>query len=143
MGLFKKKKDKSDMSFSKRSSEDIRPPSFPGSQKFELPSFPTYEPTMTDHSEIKNEVSREDYDDYEEERPIMQEDKAIFVKINKYKAAMDTLEVIKEKLKTAEIIIDELSKIREKEEAEFNEWQNSIQEIKNKLSQVDRNLFEV
>ena len=107
MGIFTKKKE----SFSKRSSDDIKPPTFPGSQKFELPNFPTYEPTMGNHMEIKNEVSRDDYEDYDEEKPVMQEDKAIFVKINKYKAAIDTLEVIKEKLKTAEIIIDELSKI--------------------------------
>ena len=46
-------------------------------------------------------------------------------------------------LKTAEIIIDELAKIRDKEEAEFNEWQNSIHEIKEKLAQVDKTLFEV
>lgn len=138
MGLFAKKKEKNfDFPVSKRS-EMIKPPSF--SDRMDIPNFPTYEPTLGNHTEIKNEISREDdYDD----RPILQEDKAIFVKINKYKAAIDTLEIIKEKLKTAEIIIDELAKIREKEEAEFSEWQNSIQEIKEKLSQVDRNLFEV
>ncbi len=133
MGLFTKKK-KFDFPVSRRS-ETIKPPRF----EEEVPSFPSYEPTLGNHMEIKEEIGREEEDD----RPILQEEKAIFVKINKYKAAIDTLEVIKEKLKTAEIIIDELAKLREKEEAEFNEWQNSIQEIKDKLSQVDRNLFEV
>ena len=134
MSLFGKKKDNS----SKRQ-EMIRPPSF-SEQRMDIPSFPTYEPTLANHREIKHEIDR-DYDF--EEKPIMQEEKAIFVKINKYKSAIDTLELIKEKLKTAEIIIDELAKIREKEEAEFSEWQNSIHEIKEKLAQVDRTLFEV
>ena len=134
MSLFGKKKDNT----SKRQ-EMIRPPSF-SEQRMDIPSFPTYEPTLANHREIKHEIDR-DYDF--EEKPIMQEEKAIFVKINKYKSAIDTLELIKEKLKTAEIIIDELAKIREKEEAEFSEWQNSIHEIKEKLAQVDRTLFEV
>ncbi|MEK6951389.1 MAG: hypothetical protein AABX29_00070 [Nanoarchaeota archaeon] len=134
MSLFGKKKDNT----SKRQ-EMIRPPSF-SEQRMDIPSFPTYEPTLANHTEIKHEIDR-DYD--YEEKPIMQEEKAIFVKINKYKSAIDTLELVKEKLKTAEIIIDELAKIREKEEAEFSEWQNSIHEIKEKLAQVDRTLFEV
>ncbi len=136
MALFGKKKD----TFASKRQEMIRPPSF-SDQRMDIPSFPTYEPTLANHTEIKHEIDREDYD--YEEKPVLQDEKAIFVKINKYKSAIDTLEIIKEKLKTAEIIIDELAKIRDKEEAEFSEWQNSIHEIKEKLAQVDKTLFEV
>jgi len=75
--------------------------------------------------------------------PHLEEEKAIFVQIDKYKEAIDTLEMIKEKLKTSQSILNELNELKKQEDAEFSEWQSNIEEIKEKLSVVDNNLFEV
>ena len=130
MALFKKKKD--DIK------QRIKPPTFPGLPEH---NFPTYEPTFPSSLDnIKRAV--QDFD--REERPLaIPEEKAIFVKVDKYKEAIDTLEIIKEKLKTAQAVLSELKELKRKEEAELEEWQNSINDIKEKLTLVDNNLFEI
>ncbi|MBI2507394.1 hypothetical protein HYV89_00385 [Candidatus Woesearchaeota archaeon] len=133
MALFKKKRD--DMK------QKIKPPTFPGLPEH---NFPTYEPAFPSSLDnIKRAV--QDIPDFErEERPLaIPEEKAIFVKIDKYKEAIDTLEIIKEKLKTAQAVLNELKELKRKEEAELEEWQGSINDIKEKLTLVDNNLFEI
>ena len=39
--------------------------------------------------------------------------------------------------------LNELKELKRKEESELEEWQNSIEDIKEKLNLVDNNLFEV
>ena len=106
-------------------------------------NFPTYEPTFPSSLDnIKRAVQDQDFD--REERPLaVPEEKAIFVKVEKYKEAIDTLEVIKEKLKTAQAVLNELRELKRKEEAELEEWQGAINDIKEKLTLVDNNLFEI
>ena len=130
MVLFKRKKEEI--------KQKIRPPTFPGLPEH---SFPTYEPTFPSSLDnIKRAV--QDFD-HEERSLAVPEEKAIFVKIDKYKEAIDTLEIIKEKLKTAQAVLNELRELKRKEEAELEEWQNSINDIKEKLTLVDNNLFEI
>jgi len=130
MALFKKRKD--DIK------QKIKPPMFPGLPEH---NFPTYEPTFPSSLDnIKRAV--QDFD--HEERPLaIPEEKAIFVKVEKYKEAIDTLEIIKEKLKTAQAVLNELRELKRKEEAELEEWQGTINNIKEKLTLVDNNLFEI
>ncbi len=131
MALFKKKKEEI--------KQKIRPPTFPGLPEHD---FPSYEPTF--QSSSLDNIKRAVQDFGQEERPMMvQEEKAIFVKVEKYKEAIDTLEIIKEKLKTAQAVLNELRELKSKEEAELEEWQNTINDIKSKLTLVDNNLFEV
>lgn len=132
MALFKRKKEEI--------KQKIRPPMFPGLPEH---NFPTYEPTFPQYSSLDNiKKAVQDFD--HEERPlIVPEEKAIFVKVDKYKEAIDTLEIIKEKLKTADIILNELRELKKKEEAELEEWENSLTNIKEKLTLIDNNLFEI
>ena len=130
MALFKKKNEEI--------KQKIRPPTFPGLPEH---NFPTYEPTFPSSLDnIKRAVQGFD----QEERPLaVPEEKAIFVKVEKYKEAIDTLEIIKEKLKTAQAVLNELRELKNKEEAELEEWQNTINDIKEKLTLVDNNIFEI
>ncbi|MBS3156755.1 hypothetical protein J4442_01105 [Candidatus Woesearchaeota archaeon] len=135
MGLFGKKKE----DFRDR----VRPPTFPGLSE---PSFPSYEPSFPSSSDdIKQAVTRPLFPEGRSfsKMPHLEEEKAIFVQIDKYKEAIDTLEMIKEKLKTSQSILNELNELKKQEDAEFSEWQSNIEEIKEKLSVVDNNLFEV
>ena len=123
--------------------ERIRPPMFPGLSE---PQFPSYESSFPSSSEdIKKVVSRTPlFPEMPKTRSSdLNEEKAIFVQIDKYKEAIDTLEMIKEKLKTSQSILNELNELKRQEDAEFAEWQSNIEEIKEKLSIVDNNLFEV
>lgn len=130
MGIFNKKKEEV--------KDKIQPPKFPGLSE---PQFPSYEPSFPNSTEdIKSAVSKPIFPD---KTAGLQEDKAIFVQIDKYKEAIDTLEMIKEKLKTSQTILNELNELKKQEDAEFAEWQSNIEEVKEKLSVVDNNLFEV
>lgn len=135
MGLFTKKREEV--------RDKIRPPTFPGLSE---PQFPSYEPSfpssLSPTSDIKDVISKPLFPE-KRSRLDMSEEKAIFVQIDKYKEAIDTLEMIKEKLKTSQSILNELNELKKQEDAEFAEWQSNIEEIKEKLSVVDNNLFEV
>jgi len=130
MALFKKKKNPV---------EKIKPPTFPGLPEHK---FPTYEPTFPSSAETIKEAVQGPAPVEREEAPLMEE-RAIFVQIDKYKQAIDTLELIKEKLKTSQAILTELNALKKQEEAELSEWQGNIEEIREKLSIVDNNLFEL
>lgn len=131
MPLFSKKK---------QNIERIKPPTFPGLPEHQ---FPSYESGFSEQETIKEAVQRPSFLEEKESRAFLPEEKAIFVQIDKYKEAIDTLEIIKEKLKTSQAIINELNELKKQEESELSEWQNNIEEIKEKLNIIDNNLFEV
>lgn len=76
-------------------------------------------------------------------KSIFIEQKPIYIKIEKYKAAMKTLAEIKARLTEAEKILNNLQKIKNEEDQEFENWRNDIEQIKQKLLSVDEKLFEV
>ena len=123
MGLFSKKK-----SSSFPSKPNFEPPIFPSSNKLDIPDFPSYEPleqpTREDSSAIKNAaLSNEDFDfqspNSQPETFTKDHAQEIFVKIDKYRDALETIEKIKIKLRQSETIIEKLEEVREKEEKEF------------------------
>ena len=72
-----------------------------------------------------------------------EEEKPLFVKIDRYKEVMSTLNELRTKLKNATDILTELDKIKEDEERELASWHNDLESIKEKLMAIDRALFEV
>lgn len=71
------------------------------------------------------------------------DDKPLFVKVEKYRETVKTIENIKSKLEEAESIFKNLTSLREQEDKELQEWQASLDEIRQKLMKVDKDLFEV
>lgn len=165
MGLFTKKKEEQ-----KRFPEQVqiqKPaepvyPTFP--DEIEAPEFPTYEPTI---SEIKNEVER----GFEEEidipirersvsgkklasvqvkaeeptikRDIPGDEKPLFVQIEKYKDVLHTLDAIRLKLKDAEELLSTFEHIKTEEDEKLEAWKRDLQNVKDKLLSIDKDLFEV
>lgn len=72
----------------------------------------------------------------------MQEEKPLFVKVEKYKEVMATLDELKERLQNAGEILTELNKIKNKEETEMQSWQADLTALKEKLVSIDKLLFE-
>jgi hypothetical protein len=70
-------------------------------------------------------------------------EKPIYVKIEKYKTAVSTLEEIQNKLGEAEKVLKELNRLKNEEDGEIQKWQEDISDIKEKLESVDQALFEV
>ncbi len=67
----------------------------------------------------------------------------LFVRIDKYKEALHSLEYIKNRIKEAEHVLDEIDRLRMEEARELEHWKNELKAIKDKLLGIDKKLFEV
>lgn len=68
--------------------------------------------------------------------------KPIFIKINRYREAIDNLDNIKELCRNADNLLGEINRLREEENRELEKWRSDIIKIKDKLLLVDKKLFE-
>ena len=77
------------------------------------------------------------------DRPHVAGDKPIYVKIDQYKDAMETVDKIKDLCNEADRKLGEISKLRASEDRELEQWQADVDKIKDKLLQIDKKLFEI
>lgn len=150
MSLFKKK----------RLDDSIKLPELP---KLEFPSYEPQIRPINDKPEI-HELREMIKETKEQEIPIRKaipqqgleramplkhldiinkEEKPLFVRIDKYKQAVNDLEHIKNRLREAEHLLDEIDRIRLEENRELEEWRSEINRVKEKLLDIDKKLFEV
>lgn len=131
MGLFSKKKEA-------EVKTELPPLKFP-----ELP--PENEPSASETEAIKQAVAPVSMPAPREEAPRLEdkEEKPLFVKVEKYREVMVTLNELKNKLKDAGDLLVELNRIKEQEERELTAWQDDLNAIKEKLINIDRTLFEL
>lgn len=78
----------------------------------------------------------------EKPEPITREVRPIYVKIDKYKEALKTLAEIKARLVETEKVLNNLQKIKAEEDRELEDWRSDIEQIKEKLLSIDKELFE-
>ncbi len=65
----------------------------------------------------------------------------IFVKIDEYKDILDTINLIKAKLREAHEILSEIQEVKAKEDGEIEQWKSTIEEVDQKISFIDKTLF--
>jgi len=148
MGLFNKKREARELNLS-----------LPELPKFSLSEpelkLPKYEPVLN-HFEGREEVpmrTREEIPmrpkiirptiSMPEERMINREEKPLFIKVDKYRDALNTVDKIKAKLNEADKILMDLTRINNEENREIDNWRGSIDSIRNKLLSLDKELFEI
>lgn len=141
MGLFSKKK--------KEEKEELPPLRFP-----ESPKVP-YEPQImpSEARAIKKAITPSPRIELPIKKPVTpmiefptpvprKEGKTLFVKIDNYKRAMKTMADIKEKLYEIESILKKLENLKQEEDDQLTGWHNSLDDIKSKLLEIDKALFE-
>lgn len=123
-------------------------PEFP--RLSEEPKFPTYEPQFKQLPEerdvdipVRKPVFSPRQIDMESSRSSSIEEKPLFVKIDRYKEALSSINDIKNKLKEIESILSKLEEIKSEEDKELATWRDNIDTIKEKLISVDKRLFEI
>lgn len=128
--------------FSSKKKEQMTQPELPPLKFPELPSeeMPMYEqPQMNSEAQaIKKAMSPMPERGYS---PV-QEDKPLFIKVEKYKEVMETLSGLKNKLNEAGDILRELSRIKSEEDQELSAWQQDLENVKEKLLAVEKGLSE-
>ncbi|MFC1685898.1 hypothetical protein ACFLZZ_02640 [Nanoarchaeota archaeon] len=65
----------------------------------------------------------------------------IFVKIDKFRDAMASFELVKKKLTETSSLLEKIKDTRSKEEAELQDWAEELGTIKQKISVIDKKIF--
>ena len=71
------------------------------------------------------------------------EEKPVFVKIEQYKEAMQSIQQLKQKLKDIESSLQRVENIRAQEQDELKSCQDNLNKLKERLIAIDQKLFEV
>jgi len=66
----------------------------------------------------------------------------IFVKIDKFRDALNILESIKKKLRESSELLESIRETQRRENEEIDKWAREIEELKDKIMMVDKKLFE-
>lgn len=66
----------------------------------------------------------------------------LFVKLEKFKESRDSLTKISEKLDQMDELLKMIKEVKAKEDAEISEWEKDIENIKARISFINREIFE-
>ncbi len=138
MALFKQNKNFSDLSDSQRRGFDIPKPDFDD-------DFPKYTPSIDNFDNMKEkkfpmpQIPKKFMND---EPQVKRSNRPLFIKIEKYEEAIDHINSVKNKVKEIEQVVENLKKIKKEEDQALDEWRESLNQIKEKLLIVDKNLFQ-
>ena len=65
----------------------------------------------------------------------------MFIKVDRYRDALHSIEEIKSKVNAAEAALANLERTKRQEEAEIEKWKRDVESIKKKLMNIDSVLF--
>lgn len=65
----------------------------------------------------------------------------VFIRIDKFEEALEIFKETKDKIEEIESLLDETKELKEKEEEELSTWEKEIQDMKNQIEKVDRDIF--
>ncbi len=66
----------------------------------------------------------------------------VFVKIEDYKDVIDIIELIKNKVTDANKVLANIKNLKVKEDNELAEWNAKLENVEEKIEEIDRTLFE-
>ncbi len=66
--------------------------------------------------------------------------KALFIKVEKFKEIIASIEIISKKVSELEDIAQKIQEIKTKEDSELSDWQEQLNEIKAKLERIEESL---
>jgi valyl-tRNA synthetase len=69
--------------------------------------------------------------------------KQVFVKMDHYKEALETIDKIREKIKDADLVLNDLRNMKSKEDEHLAKWHKDLEVIKEKLSKMDEVLYDI
>ncbi len=73
---------------------------------------------------------------------MMENKKPVFVKLESYQEILSLLNTMKTKIEVAKGTIEDIKKIKRDEEAEIEMWENSLNQVEDKINFIDSVLVE-
>ena len=158
MALFKKRKDVRELRLPElpsvafpelpREDNDMSMPSFPQLKPVQrmpvLPQFSQMQPLPQLPSMMNREETpllRPMTMEISEEKNVRMGKGPVFVRLEKFKDALATFELVKKKLHESSSVLERIKETRAKEEEELTAWTNELNAIKERISQIDRKIF--
>lgn len=68
--------------------------------------------------------------------------KPIFVKVDNFRAARESLEVVKEKLTEIDELLHMIRDVKQKEDQELSTWEKEMENVKSRISHVSKEIFD-
>lgn len=66
----------------------------------------------------------------------------VFIKIDAYNEVLDIIDVVKAKMDKCKDILEEIDQLKVEEDEQVMDWKNIIENISEKVSFIDKTLFE-
>lgn len=66
----------------------------------------------------------------------------VFVKIDDYKDIIDIIALVQEKIGQAKALLDKIKEIKQQEDQEITSWENELQDVENRIAEIDKTMFE-
>lgn len=66
----------------------------------------------------------------------------VFIKIEEYKDTMDIINLIKQKIRQSRAIMYKINELNNQEDAELQEWKESLDEVEKRIEFIDKVLLE-
>ena len=117
----------------KRSLQDLPKPA-----SFEFGSVKSF-----NLSEIEENISSVSPGNVLNGRDELKTKKQVFVKMEYYKEALETIDKIREKIKEADTVLNDLRVMKTKEDEHLEKWHRDLEVIKEKLNRMDQVLYEI
>ena len=116
-------------------------PEFPSEEDHEEhPHMPPTETKVTEMEEWKPKPATIPAAPAQTPRPALS-NKPIFVRIDKFKSARESLEIVRSKLGDMEELLKEIKEVNSKEEQELSSWDRDIETIKARIHNIDSEVF--
>ncbi|MCX6742213.1 MAG: hypothetical protein NTX24_03515 [Candidatus Pacearchaeota archaeon] len=91
--------------------------------------------------ELEKKFSKKMANDTPKER--VPKEKQIFIKIDNFKQVVESIENIQKRLEELEGIVSQLEKIKERENEEIAESKSNLEDLKDRISDISKNLSDV
>lgn len=66
----------------------------------------------------------------------------VFVKVEEYEDAVNTLAALKSKMEAAKTTLIKINQLKQEEDSQLQSWQTALSEIENRLNSIDQFLHE-
>ena len=70
------------------------------------------------------------------------EEMPVFVKIEDYQNIVDILRITQDKLKKAKALMERINELKEQEDSEINSWSQELEDIDQRLDDINKTLLE-
>ena len=108
----------------------------------QVPQIPSSQASVTDNSQQNNQSAQPAHQiKHRGTGRIIRSGEAIYVRVDKFKVALDNISVIRSDLRKSEVDLMKLESLKHEKDKSFEKFKSSLDDLQKKLIFVDKTLF--